>query len=320
MGVNDLGYRGWSGSSMPAWTTALVIASTGVRRAWTIRWLRRLVGLSWLPATYYAAGFFMAERVLINPNWRDGLPFINNWLSESSEAFKLLNSPAMDDTAMARHLIWSWLLLTFLRYSQSVIMVLAVGLIAPPLISQDIRSRAFLLYFSRPLARTDYILGKLGTIWFYLAVISMLPALVLYLLGVFLSPSISVVTATYDLPIRIVAASAVLSVPTATYALCLSSMSQESRFAGFGWFATWAIGWVTYLMFLSTQSFESDGRNIDPSKWANVSPYHILERVQRWVFGFLDFSQVRSSAFILLLVTLCAAIILHQRVSAPMRQ
>ena len=65
--------------------------------------------------------------------------------------------------------MWSWLLYTFLRYPQGGIMVLMVGIIAPPLISQDVRSRAFLLYFSRPLARWQYALGKLATVWFYLA-------------------------------------------------------------------------------------------------------------------------------------------------------
>ena len=320
MGVNDLGYRSWAGASMPGWSTAVVIATTGVRRAWTIRWLRRLVGVSWFPAVLCATAIFGTEQALINPDWREDLrPFINMRLSQSSEAYQLLNSPEMNDTAKARHLMWSWLLLSFLRYPQAVIMVLAVGIIAPPLISQDIRSRAFLLYFSRPLSRTDYIVGKLGTIWFYLAAISMLPALVLYLLGIFLSPSITVVSATWDLPFRIVAATAVLSIPTATFALCLSSMSQESRFAGFAWFATWAIGWVTYAVLTSAQGFNATGA-IDQTKWVNVSPYHVLGRVQSWVFGFLEFSEVRASAFILLLVTFCTAIVLHQRVSSPMRQ
>lgn len=55
-------------------------------------------------------------------------------------------------------------------------MVMVIGLIAPPMISQDVRSRAFLLYFSRPLTRGEYLLGKLASVWVYLSLISTLPA------------------------------------------------------------------------------------------------------------------------------------------------
>ena len=64
----------------------------------------------------------------------------------------------------------------------------------PPLISQDIRSRAFLLYFSRPLTRMEYLVGKTASLWAYLAMITAVPALSLYAIGVVLSPNLSVVS------------------------------------------------------------------------------------------------------------------------------
>ena len=70
------------------------------------------------------------------------------------------------------------------------------------MISQDFRSRAFLLYFSRPLTKVQYIAGKAATISLYLLCVTMFPALLLYLVGVLLSPDISVLYATWDLPLR----------------------------------------------------------------------------------------------------------------------
>jgi ABC-type transport system involved in multi-copper enzyme maturation permease subunit len=195
-----------------------------------------------------------------------------------------------------------------------------VGIIAPPLISQDVRSRAFLLYFSRPISRWQYALGKLATVWFYLLMISAVPALALYILGVLLSPSANVVFDTWDLPLRIVAASAVLMIPTASLALCMSSLTQESRYAGFGWFAVWILGWFTYVVMINIE-FERL-RGYDPAvqeKWSPVSLYHALGQVQGWVFGFASFDQVKYSALTLGAITVISTMILFRRISAPMR-
>ena len=83
-------------------------------------------------------------------------------------------------------MIWSLLLMAFFRYPQGLLMVLLVGMIAPSLISLDLRSRAFLLYFSRPITPLEYVFGKALVIWTYLAAVTTLPALVLYVLGVLL--------------------------------------------------------------------------------------------------------------------------------------
>jgi hypothetical protein len=208
------------------------------------------------------------------------------------------------------------------------------------LISQDIRSRAFLLYFSRPLSRFEYLLGKLSTLWVYLALISVVPCLVLYCMGVCLSPSLTVVTATWDIPIRIVGAAIVLMLPASSLALCLSSLSQESRNAGFAWFAIWILGWFTFGAVTFAEAFHTHDRfqrrdrmqrfdrfqnhgeqeaEQKESSWTHVSLYHTLGRVQNWVFGFSKLTDVLVSIAILLAVTLISLAILYRQISAPMR-
>lgn len=327
--VHRLGYRSWSGRPVSGWLRWTVISSVGLRRAWQSRWLRRMLFFAWLPAVWFGAGFFVWEQAALYPEWRQTLtPFLQT-MPPTPEFHQIRESVRNGDLESSRHTVWAWLLQTLFRNPQGVLMVMVVGLIAPPLISQDVRSRAFLLYFSRPLTRGEYLLGKLATLWVYLAVISTLPALTLYVLGVLLSPNLSVISATWDIPFRIVAASAVLMLPTSVLALCFSSLTQESRYAGFAWFAVWVLGWFTYGAATSAETMNAQQaayRSGQPmplvaeqSSWTHVSLYHTLGRVQSWVFGFAEFRDVLVSTVILSGVTVLALMILLRRISAPMR-
>ena len=278
-----------------------------------------MVLFAWLPACIWAIGFFLWEQSLLYPEMAEPLEVVLERASDELKGVVLRGFDASDPAA-ARHTMWALLLQSFFRKPQAIVMVIVVGLIAPPLISQDIRSRAFLLYFSRPLSQAEYILGKFVTIWIYLAAISTLPALALYLLGVLLSPHIAVITATWDLPLRVLGASAVLAIPTASLALFLSSMTQESRYAGFAWFAIWVLGWVTYGI-MTAVDMASSSRPIDEvlGRWSNFSLFHTLGQVQGWVFGFADFKDVLASVVILIVITIASLLLLFRRVAAPMR-
>ena len=198
---------------------------------------------------------------------------------------------------------------------------LVVGIVATPLVAQDVRTRAFLLYFSRPLTRIEYILGKMVTVWAYLLSITAVPALCLYVVGVFLSPQLSVVKETWDLPLRIVLSSAVLMVPTTVLALALSSLTSESRYATAAWFGMWAVGWVTYSIVYANfpPGSRSAAQELLIERVTLASLYHSMGRVQHWVFGLEDFSAVSAAAIELAAITVVSLVVLFRRVSSPMR-
>jgi hypothetical protein len=215
--------------------------------------------------------------------------------------------------AAARPLLWKSVMLQLQR-SQTICMVIVVGLLAPSLISQDVRSRAFLLYFSRPLTRIQYICGKCATVLCYLLLTCTLPQLLLYVFGVLLSPDISVVGQTWDLPLRSLVASVTIIVPTTLLSLMLSSLTVETRFATFGWFAIWVFGLAAFVVM----------RNLNGDT---------SELVLRLSFLFLLFSDLSVAildipslsphadtqfAFILALCVVCFAVI-YRKVSAPLR-
>jgi hypothetical protein len=323
--VHDLGYRSWRGKLAPDFTRWLVIAQTGIRLAWRSSWLRRLLLVAWLPAFYMGLGFFLFEQSLEYPEARRAVSQFLRSLPDTNTLADALgvDSDSADslELGQARHQVWAVLLAVLFRYPQGLLMVLVVGVVAPPLIANDTRSRAFLLYFSRPLTREEYVLGKGCVVWAYLMMITTAPALVLYLLGVLLSSDLSVIIYTWDLPFRVLAATAVLLVPTTSVALCFSSMTTESRYATFGWFAIWIFGWVSYA---ALRSFEIPSGGMAgesfSTQWTLLSPYHTLGEVQSWVFGLRGgFEDVFQEAVVLTTVTLVSIAVLLNRVSAPIR-
>ena len=233
-----------------------------------------------------------------------------------------------EDPDAVRHEVWSMFILTFFRYPQLTAMVLLVGMIAPMMVSYDLRSKAYLLYFSRPLSTWEYVLGKSAVIWFYLFLIVTLPALALYVMGVMLSPDFSVIGQTWDILLRILAASVVLVVPTTALATCYAAYTSESRYAMFSWFATWTMGFVayqilTYAPYRSNVPRNRRGRpqwdelmeQIDFDRWRLLSPYHMLGKVQSWIFD-LDATEgsVVPAVVLLSAITVIGIWIVHRRI------
>jgi ABC-2 type transport system permease protein len=316
MPIHDLGYRTWQGPLVPQAGRFWVIAQTGIRMAWRNAWLRRLLFFSWLPAVYFAGLIVVYDRFLALKIHARELPF-PQWIPLSEN----------------RYQVWVCMLYVFFRFPQTIVLLLVVGQIAPPLVAQDVRTKAFLLYFSRPLARIEYLLGKMAVLWFYLLLISAVPGLALYLIAIFLSPDLSVVAATWDLPLRIVLASAVPVIAISAVALALSSLTSETRYAMFAWFAFWLVGWATWAL-LSVNLPDSP----HAERWKLFSMYHALGTIEYWIFGLQhELSGMLPGVFAagvlqapaevhvwpavveMVLVTIVALAILFRRVSSPMR-
>ena len=262
MPLHDVGYRPWQGRRSGSLAAILVIASTGIKLAWTSRWLRRAVFFAWSPALVFAGSFFVFEqaidegrlgsiqdRALVGRNV-DGVGILGRVIAESlgqSDAPPPgQHETPEEETDRTRRAVWSRLMLAFMRSPQAILLAIVVGLVAPALVSRDLRAKAWLIYFTRPVGKFEYVTGKLLILGLLVASITMLPALALWLAGVAVSPSIWVAVTTWDLPVRIIVASLALAIPTVFMALAYSSLTAESRIASFAWFATWAACWIAH--------------------------------------------------------------------------
>ena len=341
MPVHKVGYRPWTGKKTPMWNRWWIITETGFQIALKSTWVKRILLVSWLPILYWGLAVFLIEQTLvqkiesISDNEAvqvEATQMFVDWIESDFDVLPqkdaLRQSLQAGGKSEMRHGIWSWLLLTFFQYPQGAAMLVLLGIVVPGLISRDIRSRAFLMYFSRPIGRLEYIIGKFMVPTAFLMLITTIPALCLYVFAIMLSPDFSVTFATWDIPFRIVAASVTLILPTVSIALMLSSVTQESRFATFAWFTIWALGYASWFAIriaraiqLRESPFEDIVLNDGIVKaWSNVSLYNNLTSVQAWIFGFESFADIWPAFAVLFLLTIASLVLLYRGVSAPINE
>jgi ABC-2 type transport system permease protein len=229
MPVFDQGYQHWDGRlSSHAWRW-LTVARQGVRAQMKNRFVRIVLLFALLPAI---------GLVLFLTAW--GL------LEQKAEfirpIFAFLNLPRemMEGPRAFRQPIWNMAFHFFFAIEMFFSMIL-VMLVGPGLISQDLRFNAVPLYFSRPLRRFDYFLGKLGVIGFFLGLVAIVPAVVAYVLGVLFSLDLSVFKDTWRLLAASIVYGLVIVVSAGTLMLALSSLSRNSRYVGLFWVGIWLI-------------------------------------------------------------------------------
>ena len=152
------------------------------------------------------------------------------------------------------------------------------------------------------------------TVIAYLSMITFFPALCLFVVGILLSPDISVLNATWDLFFRIVFVSVAIVVPCTALSLMLSSLTTESRYASFGWFAIWILGFLTYSIAVP---FSSPGDN---SMMQCVSLFHIFNDVTGWLLDpRLAVAGIETRLVTLGVLTAVSLAVVYRRVSAPMQ-
>lgn len=332
MPVNDLGYRNWNGRINSPYLRWLVIAFAGIKIVFRNQWIKRAMFLAWGPALAVAGLFFFYEQYVENRDQVqsattqvDGFQQVRGilMLFASRTQANVVVEAFMREPDEARGYVWSFILLQMLRKTQGWMVLVMIGLIAPPLISQDVRSRAFLFYFSKPISRLDYLLGKFCVVGFFVGFVTILPTLSLYVLGVLLSPSLSVIASTWYLPFQVVAACLIYIIPTCLIGLALSSITSESRFAGFAWFMVWILGYVGYHIVMSLQRLDF-GRNVEiesiDSYWRLVSLYDSLGYLQGWIMG-LETNHQYALPLLLFVIGICVfcVTLILRRVSAPLK-
>lgn len=302
MPILDLGYRPWTGSrtsEMLRWT---VVARTGIALVWRGTWLKRIMLFATIPALISVFGIGLFEQGTKEESYRRAF---NQFIDGRNRGFVNRRDRFRErvelivDAKNQRHLAWSNVLLWYFRYPQALWLVVILGLVAPRLISYDLRSRGYLMYLSRPLSPAGYVLGKACILFFLLAMITTLPALVIYASGLLLSSETSALFETWDLPFRILLSTAVLVLPTCAVALAFSSMTQESRFAAFAWFAVWIVGWVTYLVLTGSAMLRENDILELQERWLLISPYHTLGHLQQEIFGLVPENQHQIAPWIL---------------------
>jgi ABC-2 type transport system permease protein len=234
MPIFDQGYQHWSGELSSHLWRWLAITKHGVRAGLKNRWTRMMLLAAWSPALALATllciwGLIERKAEVIKP---------------VLQSLQFLGRQVVADPRHYRVEIWTicyeYFLLTEVRFS--MILILLVG---PGLISQDLRFNALPLYFSRPLRRIDYFMGKLGVIAALLGMVVIAPSIVAYILGLLFSLDITIIRDTYRLLLSSVAYGLIVSFSAGLLILALSSLSRNSRYIALFWMGIWLVTSIT---------------------------------------------------------------------------
>jgi ABC-2 type transport system permease protein len=231
MPIFDQGYQHWTGPlSGHAWRW-LTIARHGVRVQAGNRWVRMCLILAMLPAVVLSLvlilwGLFEQQSPMVMPIMAFfRIPGLD----------QMMNAPVDYRTA-----VWSMSYYYFFMVEIFLAMILVV-LIGPGLISQDLRFNAIPLYYSRPLRRIDYFLGKLGVIGACLAGVVVLPALLAFAMGLLFSLDFAVIKDEWRTVGGSVLYGVIILLSAGTLMLALSSLSRNSRYVAMMWVGLWII-------------------------------------------------------------------------------
>jgi ABC-2 type transport system permease protein len=102
------------------------------------------------------------------------------------------------------------------------------------LIANDLRTGAILAYLSRPLTRRDYVLGKLGVLMGLNLAVTLVPSLLLYLIGLALAPELFVKWELVWIGPAVVFQSFLIALSVSLLVLAVSALSRSARVAGLG--------------------------------------------------------------------------------------
>ena len=160
--IADLSYRNYDGPLKARFLRWWVVAQSQLKLTWSRGWFYILAGLPLL--RFLLSGFNMYLTSVFSARFGQSSP---NFLGE----------PEGQKYALQ---FWS-VLCGDINSTMALIITLVVG---AGCIAADNRSNAMLVYFSKPIGKLDYLVGKWASIFVTLFVIYLFPAALLYLFAV----------------------------------------------------------------------------------------------------------------------------------------
>jgi ABC-2 type transport system permease protein len=261
MPIFDQGYQHWQGSLGGHGWRWLAVTRHGVRVGMQNRALRMVVIASWLPSLLLAGVLCLWGMVEQKSSWAMSV------LGGIFPVEEFLANPAAFRVPM-----WTMSFWYFVQTEIWFVMVVML-MVGPGLISQDLRYNALPLYFSRPVTRMDYFLGKLGVVGVFLGMVTVAPAVIAWVLGVLVSLDFTVVFDTGRVLLGIIGYGLVATLSAGLLVLAMSSLSRNSRYvgafcAGF-WFVSMAVfgalegAHMSSIMIRHSQSQVRAARNVN---------------------------------------------------------
>ncbi|NIM58102.1 MAG: hypothetical protein GTO16_04045 [Candidatus Aminicenantes bacterium] len=265
MTIKEKGYSHWDGEFLvrkfPWWP----ITRYGIRLTFQRKFFRLAFPLSLLPAVFFLGLIYVSERL-------EDFPFLKGEIVQLLEI-----SPNFFKTYLTQG---------FMLF----IMLMIVIFCGASLISDDLKHNSLQLYFSRPLKKKDYFLGKIAVIVFFLFIITLIPGLVFFIMKLVFSGSLKFFLSYPWLPLSIIGYSLILTGFFSFYTLFLSSLSKNRRLVAILIFGIYYLSEIVYLIFrsefrshyVSLVSLRANLQQVGAHIFGQKTPFDIS-----WIFSFL---------------------------------
>jgi len=98
------------------------------------------------------------------------------------------------------------------------------------LVSDDLKHNSLQLYFSRPLKKSHYFVGKASVVFFFLFMLTLVPGLVFIIMKLIFSGNFKFISSYPLLPFSVIGYSLIVTGFFSLYTLLLSSLSKNRRY------------------------------------------------------------------------------------------
>jgi ABC-type transport system involved in multi-copper enzyme maturation permease subunit len=204
--VREKGYSHWDGELAERRRPWWPITRTGIRLAFRKKAFKFVFASAFLPSFIALAGLYVSERL------------------EDFKAIVRSDANLIAITPKYFKTVWATDGLLFL-------IILVLSFAGAGLIADDLKHNSLQLYFSRPLGKKDYLLGKMSVVFFFVLILTAVPGLVLVAFKLVFAGSFAFLAEFPWLPLSILGWSALLTVFFAFYVLLLSASSKNTRYA-----------------------------------------------------------------------------------------
>ena len=224
MTIREKGYIHWDGVLKERKLAWWPITRLGIKLAFRKKYFKFIYFGSFIPALVFIVGIYISERI---EDFR--------YLVKGSSKILEVN-PAYFKTYFTGD---------FLLF----MMVMILVVVGAGLVSDDLKYNSLQLYFSRPIQKKDYLIGKAAIILFFLLLLTLVPGVLFIIFKLLFSGSFRFIAAYPWLPISVIVFSLFVSLFFCLYTLLLSSLSKNRRYVSILVFVIYILSEILFGVF-----------------------------------------------------------------------
>ena len=214
------------------------IVSTGIRQLLRLRFFKFLLSVAWSAGLMIAVAGFAFSQSLAEGGWLQSAA--QRFGPRAEAMFTVVTGLVAMFPDIVVHGVF-----TLIFWAHSFLglwlSLLALSVLVPQLITRDRGSNALIVYLSRPLTSTDYLLGKLGIIVGVIGLLWTGPMLVGWLLSMLFATDRDFIVYSFAPLLRALLFNGLAMVALATLALGVSALGRKPQITTVAWMGLWLV-------------------------------------------------------------------------------